>query len=148
MSFVDQLSFLPHGPEFRFIDEIVALDPGKTGLATYRIRGDEPFLRGHFPGQPLFPGALLIEAGAQLAGVVAQADPSRKPLASLKLTAVRSAKILGSAVPGEILRIEAEVSGRMGALVQAQVEIACGDRLLLQCAVTLAGEAEGSDLGA
>ena len=60
------LAGLPHGPEFRFLDSILELDPGKTGSGEYRVRGNEQFLRGHFPGQPLFPGVLLIEAAAQL----------------------------------------------------------------------------------
>ena len=78
------------------------------------MRGDEAFLSGHFPGNPLMPGVILIEALAQLGGVVAQSDPTLSPLADLKLTAVRTAKIMGSAVPGEILTIRAEVAGRMG----------------------------------
>ena len=54
------------------------------------MRGDEPFLRGHFPSHPLFPGVLLVEAAAQLAGIVAQSDPALSPLAGLKLTALRA----------------------------------------------------------
>ena len=83
---------LPHGPEFRFIDRLISLTPGKEGVGEYRVRGDEPFLRGHFPGEPLFPGVLLVEAAAQLAGVVAQSDPKIPPLAGLKLTAMRNVK--------------------------------------------------------
>ena len=62
------LGFLPHGPEFRFLDRVLSLTPGKEGTGEYRVRGDEPFLRGHFPGDPILPGVLLIEAAAQLAG--------------------------------------------------------------------------------
>jgi len=97
---MNALSFLPHGPEFRFLDRLLRLDPGRSGEGEYQVRGDEPFLKGHFPGQPLFPGVLLVEAAAQLAGVVAQSDPNIQPLPDLKLTALRSVKILGSARPG------------------------------------------------
>src|SRR6478752_6263558 len=90
------LAGLPHGPEFRFLDSILELDPGKTGSGEYRVRGNEQFLRGHFPGQPLFPGVLLIEAAAQLAGAVAQSDPKIPPMSGLKLTAMRAVKILGT----------------------------------------------------
>ena len=75
------LSLLPHGPEFRFLDRVTELEPGHHGRAKYKIRGDEPFLRGHFPGEPIFPGVLLVEAAAQLVGVVAQSDPAIPPLA-------------------------------------------------------------------
>src|SRR3954454_19207424 len=97
----DALKLLPHGPEFRFLDRLVALDPGKSGAGEYTVRGDEPFLRGHFPGEPLFPGVLLLEAAAQLAGTVAQSDPQIPPLAGLKLTAMRGIKIVGTARPRE-----------------------------------------------
>ena len=135
------LSFLPHGPEFRFIDRIVSLDPGQSGAGTYLIRGDEPFLRGHFPGEPIFPGVLLIEAAAQLAGVVAQSDPARAPLPGLKLTAVRNAKILGAAAPGQTLRLEARVTGRLDNLVQAQATVAVEARELLKADLVLSGSA-------
>jgi 3-hydroxyacyl-[acyl-carrier-protein] dehydratase len=135
------LQHLPHGPEFRFIDRLTALDPGKHGVAEYRLRGDEPFLRGHFPGQPLMPGVLLIEAAAQLAGTVAQSDPQIPPLAGLKLTALRGAKILGSATPGEVIRLEARVNGRLGNLVQASATASVNGKVVLQAELTLSGEA-------
>jgi 3-hydroxyacyl-[acyl-carrier-protein] dehydratase len=133
------LSFLPHGPEFRFVDRLLSLDPGKSGVGTYLIRGDEPFLRGHFPGEPIFPGVLLIEAAAQLAGVVAQSDPTRAPLRGLKLTAVRNAKILGAAVPGQILHIQARVIGRLDNLVQVGTSVSVGERELLTADLVLTG---------
>src|SRR5215470_8759069 len=106
------LGQLPHGPEFRFLDQLLTLEPGKSGTGEYRVRGDEPFLRGHFPGEPIFPGVLLVEAAAQLAGTVAQADPEIGPLPGLKLTALRGVKILGTARPGEVIRLEAQIKGR------------------------------------
>src|SRR5436189_3210050 len=116
------LESLPHGAEFRFIDRLLALDPGTAGAGEYQVRGDEPFLRGHFPGQPLMPGVLLLEAAAQLAGTVAQSDPKIAPLAGLKLSALRGVKILGTARPGEVIRLEAQLTGRLGNLVQARTK--------------------------
>ena len=133
------LAALPHGPAFRFLDALPDLVPGQSGTATYRVRGDEAFLAGHFPGQPLMPGVILIEALAQLGGVVAQSDPAFPALSGLKLTAVRGAKITGSAVPGEILTIRAEVAGRMGGLVQVQGDVRVGERLILTAQITLSG---------
>ena len=133
------LSSLPHGPAFRFLDRLTQLEPGIRGSGDYRVRGDEPFLAGHFPGQPLFPGVLLIEAAAQLAGTIAQADPKREPLTGLKLTAVRGAKILGTAVPGETIRLAAEITARLGDLVQARATAAVGSRTLLRVEITLGG---------
>lgn len=134
------LSLLPHGAEFHFVDRLLELEPGKRGIGEYRVRGDEPFLRGHFPGDPLMPGVLLVEAVAQLAGVIAQCDPAIPPLSGLKLTALRAVKILGSARPGEVVRLEARVIGRLGNLVQAQAQAFVESRLVLSAEVTLSGE--------
>ena len=136
------LSFLPHGAEFRFLDRLIRLDPGRGGEGEYRVRCDEVVLRGHFPGNPMFPGVLLIEAAAQLAGVVAQSDPAIQPLRGLKLTAVRRVRILGSARPGEVIKLEAKVSGRMAHLVQASVAAFVGERTVMQGELTLSGEAQ------
>jgi 3-hydroxyacyl-[acyl-carrier-protein] dehydratase len=139
----EALKHLPHGPEFRFIDRIVSLTPGKEGVGEYRVRGDEPFLRGHFPGNPILPGVLLIEAAAQLAGVVAQSDPALTPLPGLKLTALRAVKILGAARPGDVVRLEASIIGRLGNLIQAQARGRIVDTLILTAELTLSGEAPG-----
>ncbi|HSH96511.1 MAG TPA: beta-hydroxyacyl-ACP dehydratase [Roseimicrobium sp.] len=139
----DAITRLPHGPEFRFIDRITALDPGKNGIGEYLVRGDEAFLRGHFPGQPLFPGVLLAEAAAQLAGAVAQSDPAIAPLPGLKLTALRGVKILGSAVPGQTIVIEANVLARMGNLIQAKATATVDGNVVLQAELTLSGTLVG-----
>ena len=138
--FSQALAALPHGPEFRFIDRLSKLEPGKSGAGEYTVRGDEPFLRGHFPGQPIFPGVLLVEAAAQLAGTVAQSDPQIPPLAGLKLTAMRGIKILGTARPGEVINVEAKILNRLGNLIQAQVSAAVNGEMVMQGELTLSGE--------
>ena len=136
---MNPLSFLPHGPEFRFLDRLVRIDPGRSGEGEYLVRGNEPFLKGHFPGQPLFPGVLLVEAAAQLAGVVAQSDPKIAPLPGLKLTALRSVKILGTARPGETIRIQVQISGRLDNLIQATASAYVDDVSVLQAELVLSG---------
>ena len=134
------LSLLPHGLEFRFVDRIISLVPGKEGSAEFTLRGDEPYLRGHFPGEPLLPGVLLVEAAAQLAGIVAQSDPAIPPLRGLKLTAIRNAKILGTARPRENVLLRAEVLGRMNHLIQASAAADVNGRTILETMITLSGE--------
>ena len=134
------LASLPHGPEFRFVDRLISLEPGRMAVGEYQVRGDEPFLRGHFPGQPLFPGVLLVEAAAQLAGTVAQSDPQIPPLAGMKLTALRAVKILGTAAPGQVIQFEAHITGRFGNLIQALVSASVNGMVILQAELTLSGE--------
>jgi len=136
----EALRHLPHGPEFCFLDRLTTLEPGKKGCGEYTVRGDEPFLRGHFPGEPIFPGVLLVEAAAQLAGVVAQTDPIVPPLAGLKLTAMRNVKIFGTARPGETILLEATLSGRLGGLVQAHATARVGEAICLTADFTLSGK--------
>jgi len=69
MSPADVLAALPHADPFRFVDEILSVDDERIA-ATVRFRDDADFYRGHFPGNPITPGVILIEAMAQ-AGVVA-----------------------------------------------------------------------------
>ena len=133
------LDRLPHGPEFRFVDRLVRLTPGREGAGEYRVRGDEPFLRGHFPEDPMMPGVLLVEAAAQLAGVVAQCDPAIPPLAGLKLTALRTVKITGTARPGETIQLTARVTGRLAGLIQADTEAWVNGRVVLTASLVLSG---------
>jgi 3-hydroxyacyl-[acyl-carrier-protein] dehydratase len=134
------LNLLPHGAEFRFIDRLTSLNPGQSGVGELTVRGDDFFLRGHFPGEPVFPGVLLVEAAAQLAGIVAQSDKKIPPLAGLKLTALRNVKILGAARPGETIFLEAKVTGRLGNLIQTQATASVNGQTVLQAELVLSGK--------
>ena len=72
----DQLvGLLPHRPPFRFVDAVEAFDPGVSIEARYRVTGDEAFLAGHFPDNPVFPGVIQLEALAQAGAIAVLADP-------------------------------------------------------------------------
>ncbi len=133
------LQSLPHGPSFRFLDELLSLVPGVEAVASYRVRGDEAFLEGHFPGNPMMPGVILIEAIAQLGGVVIQTDQENPPMSDIRLTGVRAAKILGAAVPGDLLEIRAKVEGRLGGLAQIEGAVSVSGTPLATAKVTLSG---------
>jgi 3-hydroxyacyl-[acyl-carrier-protein] dehydratase len=144
-SLAKALALLPHGAEFRFIDRLLSLEPGKRAIGEYQVPEDAAFLRGHFPGEPLFPGVLLIEAAAQLAGVVAQSDPTIAPLGALKLAGVRAVKFTGSARPGETIRVEAGLTGRLANVVSATAGAWVEDQLVLRAELTLSGEVARPD---
>lgn len=130
---------LPHGPEFRFVDRMISLTPGKEGVGEYTVRGDEYFLRGHMPDEPIMPGVLMAEAAAQVAGMVAQEDPANPRWPRLKLTALRAVKILGAVRPGNTLRIEAIITAVLGDMIQAQVFASVAGVKVLTTEVTLSG---------
>jgi|UniRef100_UPI0037852B22 3-hydroxymyristoyl/3-hydroxydecanoyl-(acyl carrier protein) dehydratase len=138
---VQALSALPHGPEFRFIDELTELVPGVSAKAVWKLKGDEEFLRGHFPGAPLMPGVLMIEALAQLGGILVQTRPGEAPLKNLRLTAVRQIKILGSITPGQSLHLSGSLQGMLETLGQVIGEIRDdAGNVIITGSVTLAGE--------
>ena len=131
---------LPHGPEFRFVDRMISLIPGKEGVGEYHVRGDEYYLRGHMPGEPIVPGVLLMEAAAQVAGMVAQDDPSNPRWPMLKLAALRTVKIFGAVRPGQTLRIEAAITGQLDSLIQARVSAFVEDARVLSAELSLSGD--------
>lgn len=137
--FDEALQSLPHGESFRFVDRIESLNGGCDAVAIYRVKGTEAFLEGHFPEDPMMPGVILIEAIAQLGGVVAQSDPDHPAMRDLRLTGIRAAKVLGAARPGDGLRIRARVEGRLGGLVQVEGDIEGPQGLLATGKVTLSG---------
>jgi 3-hydroxyacyl-[acyl-carrier-protein] dehydratase len=64
------IGLLPHRPPFRFVDTIHELTAGDDITASYPVTGEEAFLTGHFPGNPIFPGVLQVEALAQAGAIV------------------------------------------------------------------------------
>lgn len=134
------LTLLPHGPEFRFIDQLLEMDPGRSGTGTYLLKASAEFLKGHFPGAPLMPGVLIAEAAAQLVGVVGQSDPKQIPLKAVRLTAVRGMKWKGAALPGQTIVLEAREVTRFGNFIQAKVTATVEDNRIMQGEITLSGE--------
>jgi 3-hydroxyacyl-[acyl-carrier-protein] dehydratase len=70
----DPVGLLPHRPPFRFVDAVDELVPGQRVRARYRVTGDEAFLAGHFPGNPILPGVIQLEALAQAGAVALLSD--------------------------------------------------------------------------
>ena len=131
----DALAGLPHGAGFRFVDRLIQLEPGVSGRAEWDVKEDLPFFPGHFPGNPLVPGVIMIEAVAQLAGVVASSLPDSS--AGFLLTAVRSVKISGTTSPGGVLLVSADIKGSLGGMVQAAGTVCEGERELMRGEIVL-----------
>ena len=115
---MDPLSLgLPHRSPFIFIDEVESIEVGVQAEARKRFDGEEPFFRGHFPGNPIVPGVLLTEAMAQTAGIAIGA-----PGKVFLLTAIRTMKFLRPIRPREEIRLLAKRVGEVSGLVQCAVE--------------------------
>ena len=137
---VQALSSLPHGPEFRFVDELLELEPGVSAHGKFVLQADTEMMRGHFPGAPMLPGVIMVEALAQLGGVLVQTRPDKAPLADIRLTAIQRFKILRSAVPGDEIHLFAKLDHVMGGLAQISGEVhGPGGVLLAAGTVMLSG---------
>lgn len=128
MDKINAHKLLPHGKEFTFIDEVTHLSSDQA-TAIYKIKGDEHFLKAHFPGEPIMPAVLLIEAIAQLGGIILNINSGNlaeksKPQ-NIRLTAVKNAKVLGAALPNQILKINASLTKKLGnlALINGSINI-------------------------
>lgn len=101
------MKILPHRYPFLLVDRIVELEHGKRCVGIKNVTINEPFFPGHFPGHPVMPGVLIVEAMAQVAGIMAYLasdEETRKKVSYFM--AIDSAKFRKPVVPGDQLQIE------------------------------------------
>src|SRR3954447_9063772 len=105
------VALLPHRPPFRFVDAVDAHEPGASVQARYRVTGDEAFLAGHFPGNPVFPGVLQLEALAQTGAIALLSD--ERYAGSLPLCGGgEAARFRGRGKPGDGMPRSGEIERR------------------------------------
>jgi 3-hydroxyacyl-[acyl-carrier-protein] dehydratase len=129
-SFPDLLHALPQGEPFRFVDEVVAADERHI-VCRYTFRRDEAFYRGHFPGRPITPGVILLEAMAQ-AGVVLQGiyllmSEGISPDAYRTMFTDAQVEWHAQVLPGETVTIGSELIAWRRMRIRSQVELRTGD---------------------
>jgi len=101
---------LPHRYPFLLIDRVTACTAGQSIVALKNVTSNEPFFQGHFPGRPVMPGVLVIEAMAQAGGILSHVtliDVEPKPL--FFLAGVNKARFRRTVLPGDQLVIEVKV---------------------------------------
>ncbi len=111
MEIKEIIHILPHAYPFLLVDRIIEMEPGKRIVGIKNVTYNEPFFPGHFPGRPIMPGVLIVEAMAQTAGILVfnslPQEPYKPPIYFLGIDNVRFRKPV---IPGDQLHLELEIT--------------------------------------
>ena len=124
--------YLPQRYPFLLIDRVVELDLGKSIVAYKNVTVNEPFFQGNFPGKPIMPGVLIIEALAQAAGVLGFKSQEKKPKDGYLyyFVGADNVRLRRPVVPGDQLRLEAEIIANRRGLYKFATKASVGDELV------------------
>ena len=133
------MDFLPHRYPFLLIDRVVDIERAKRIVALKNVTINEPFFNGHFPGYPIMPGVLVVEAMAQAGCILLLSEVADREQKLVVFTGIERAKFRRPITPGDQLRIEVDVlsfrprAGRMEGKAFVDGKLAC--EATLTCAV-------------
>ncbi|AFS77296.1 (3R)-hydroxymyristoyl-[acyl-carrier-protein] dehydratase FabZ [Gottschalkia acidurici 9a] len=126
---------IPHRYPFLLVDKILELEEGKRAVGLKNVTANEPFFQGHFPGNPLMPGVLIVEAMAQVGTVVLMSlEEYRGKLAVF--AGIDKVRFKKQVRPGDTLKIEVELTsmrrgiGKADAIAYVDGELACKGELM------------------
>jgi len=128
------MAVMPHRDAMLLIDEVEA-ENGKA-YGKYTVRGDEWFLRGHFPGNPVVPGVILCEILAQSAGILFAGEIKKD--ATPYLAGITSARFKSPVKPGDLIETECELTRSKPPFYFAEGELRVGGRLCLKAEFSFA----------
>jgi len=121
---------LPHRPPLLMVDRLTDIEPGQSAVAWKAVRHDEPHFAGHFPGYPVMPGVLIVEAMAQAAGaLVVHTLGLEDELRVVYFMTIDRARFRRPVHPGVTLRIPVKVQRHRGTVWRFEGKAYVGDEL-------------------
>ena len=132
----DIMKILPHRYPFLMVDRIIELEHGKRCVGIKNVTINEPFFQGHFPGHPVMPGVLIVEAMAQVAGIMAYmaSDEATKKKVSYFIS-IDSARFRKPVFPGDQLRIEIVTTLNRRGIWGVDGKVYVGDTMVTEAAL-------------
>ncbi len=127
---------LPHRYPFLLIDRVVDLTRKQRIVALKNVTINEPFFAGHFPGFPIMPGVLIVEAIAQAGGALLLTEVADRDGKLMFFTGIERARFRKPVMPGDTLRLEVEVLAWRQTAVRMQGKAFVGDKLCCEAIVT------------
>lgn len=137
LNFTDILNILPHRYPFLLVDKILELEPGQRAVGLKNVSGNEPFFQGHFPGHPVMPGVLIVEALAQTGAVALLSTPDLTGKLAY-FAGIDKCRFRQPVVPGDQLRLEVTLTKMRGSIGKGQGQAFVGDKLAAEGEFTFA----------
>ncbi len=134
---VEIQNLIPHRYPFLLVDKIIEMEPGKSAVGIKNVSINEPFFQGHFPGQPIMPGVLIVEAMAQVAAVTCMGSEENKGKLGV-FTGIDNCKFRRQVVPGDTIRIEIEMTAFRRSIGKAEAKAYVEDQLACSANLTFA----------
>ena len=131
-------AILPHRYPFLLIDRVVEITPRVRIVAIKNVTVNEPFFQGHFPGYPIMPGVLMVEAMAQAGAALLLREVEDRADKLAVFTGIERAKFRRPVVPGDQLRIEVEVVNWRHTAVRMQGTAYVGDKRACEATISCA----------
>lgn len=131
------MEIIPHRQPILMVDRVIEVEPGKRAVGIKNISANEPVFQGHYPGNPIFPGVLIIEAMAQTGAVALMCQPEFAQKVPL-FAGMDEVKFKRPVVPGDQLRLEVEIVGIKRGIGIGSGKAYVGDELKAQATIKFA----------
>ncbi len=125
---MDIQKLIPHRYPFFLVDKILELEPGQKAVGLKNVTANEPFFQGHFPGNPLMPGVLIVEAMAQVGAVALMSLEENKGKLAV-FAGIDHIRFKKQVVPGDTLRMEVAIESMRRGIGKGSATAYVGDKV-------------------